>query len=374
MAEQYTHRERFRRVMHYQSVDRLPHWEFGYWDETIDRWHDEGLPKHLKTNPEVEAYFGVDPRTGPPFNHGLNPPFETKVLEERDGTIIMQMSDGSIAQQVKSGIRTIPHYIDFPVRDRATWEDYKRRLRIDDPVRQFDYEKLAPELNASTLPVAATIGSFFGVPRNMIGFERISLMVYDDRPLVQEIIDHLTEMTMSQLSKALAAGIRFDFAGGWEDICYKSGPIISPKMFDELCGPGIERVCSALRKHGCDVIWTDCDGDVTPLVPVWLKRGLNCMFPVEVHAGSDPVEMRRRWGKDLLLVGGFDKFAFDSKEKISAELKRIAPLVEEGAFIPHVDHRVPANVSYENYKFYIREKLKLIGFTASQIQNIEPLA
>jgi uroporphyrinogen decarboxylase len=76
-------------------------------------------------------------------------------------------------------------------------------------------------------------------------------------------------MTLSQLGPALAAGIKFDLAGGWEDICYKSGPIISPNMFDEMCGPGIERACSALRKHGCDVIWTDCDGDVTP----WCRCG-----------------------------------------------------------------------------------------------------
>jgi uroporphyrinogen decarboxylase len=98
------------------------------------------------------------------------------------------------------------------------------------------------------------------------------------------------------------------------------------------------------------------------------------MFPVEVHAGSDPVAMRKRWGRQLLLVGGFDKFAFDSKQQITAELKRIAPLIEQGGFIPHVDHRVPANVSYENYQFYMREKLKLIGFTTTQIQNLEALA
>ena len=374
MASAMTARERFCRIMHYQQPDRIMHWEFGYWVETVDRWHNEGLPKHLTTDSQVEAYFGVDGRAGPPFAFGLNPAFETKELSREGGKVIMQMGDGSIAQQITEGIRTIPHYIEFPVRDRATWADYKNRLRIDDPIRKFDYKKVAPELNAAKVPVAGHIGSFFGVPRNMFGFERISLMVYDDRALVQEVIDHLTDMTMSQLVPSLEAGIKYDLACGWEDICYKSGPIISPKMFDEMCGPGIERVCSALRKHGCDVIWTDCDGDVTPLVPVFLRRGLNCMFPVEVHAGSDPVAMRKKFGNDLLLVGGFDKFAFDSKKQISQELKRIEPLMKQGAFIPHVDHRVPANVSFENYKFYIREKLKMIGFTTQEIQNVEGLA
>jgi hypothetical protein len=33
-----TTRERFRRTMHYQAVDRIPHMEFGYWDSLKERW------------------------------------------------------------------------------------------------------------------------------------------------------------------------------------------------------------------------------------------------------------------------------------------------------------------------------------------------
>jgi len=64
------------------------------------------------------------------------------------------------------------------------------------------------------------------------------------------------------------------------------------------------------------VIWTDCDGDVTSLVPLWLDAGLNCMFPLEVHPGSDPVKYRKMFGKRVLLVGGLAKhqFAFSRKE------------------------------------------------------------
>ena len=38
------HVERFRAVMSFQSVDRLPRWEWAmWWDNTIARWHQEGL-------------------------------------------------------------------------------------------------------------------------------------------------------------------------------------------------------------------------------------------------------------------------------------------------------------------------------------------
>ena len=37
-------RERFHAVMHYEKADRVPFWEMGFWDETLIRWYEEGLP------------------------------------------------------------------------------------------------------------------------------------------------------------------------------------------------------------------------------------------------------------------------------------------------------------------------------------------
>ena len=47
------HVERFRAVMSFQPVDRLPMWEWAmWWDKTIDRMiGDEQLPEDSKRNP-----------------------------------------------------------------------------------------------------------------------------------------------------------------------------------------------------------------------------------------------------------------------------------------------------------------------------------
>ena len=50
--------------MDFQTVDRLPRWEWAmWWDETIARWHQEGLPPHLKFSQvfDLAQYFGLDP-------------------------------------------------------------------------------------------------------------------------------------------------------------------------------------------------------------------------------------------------------------------------------------------------------------------------
>ena len=55
------HVERFRAVMNFQPVDRLPRWEWAmWWDETIARWHNEGLPREFKFSQvfNLAQYFG----------------------------------------------------------------------------------------------------------------------------------------------------------------------------------------------------------------------------------------------------------------------------------------------------------------------------
>jgi hypothetical protein len=42
-----TERERFLKLMHFEPVDRIPYWDFGFWDETPLRWKEEGLPEDL---------------------------------------------------------------------------------------------------------------------------------------------------------------------------------------------------------------------------------------------------------------------------------------------------------------------------------------
>jgi uroporphyrinogen decarboxylase len=371
-----THRERFRRVMHFQSVDRIPHWEFGYLDETIERWHGEGLPAECADMGSIEHYFGVDPVAWAPTRDALLPAFDgpVEVLEEREDSRVERLPDGTVQEVQTKGITTIPHYLKMPIENRDDWLRFKERLDPADPRRfETDYARLGRELLRGDLPVGIGLGSYFGIPRNWIGFENISLMAHDDRPLIEEIVATLGEVHHRQIAAALEH-VEVDFAAGWEDICFRTGPMISPAMFREIVGPHLKRVCDLLRQHGCTVIWTDCDGDVTQLVPVWLECGVNCMFPLEVHPGSDPLKFRKMWGRDMLLRGGIAKYKLaGSKEDILTELKRVAPVVEDGGYIPHGDHRIPQDVPYENYRYYVREKLAMLGWRADEVAQIEPL-
>jgi uroporphyrinogen decarboxylase len=60
-------------------------------------------------------------------------------------------------------------------------------------------------------------------------------------------------------------------------------------------------------------------------------------------------------------MGGVDKLALIAGEKaIDRELARLAPLLEDGGFVPLVDHRCPPEVSYGIYGYYLKKKREWI--------------
>jgi hypothetical protein len=374
-ARGLTRRERFLRCMHFQSVDRVPHWEFGYWDETVKRFHAEGLPAGKDVNWKIEAFFGCEHPVYVPVSLGAINHRKEAVVEQRGNTKVVRDGLGVLKEVISRGGGTIPHFMEFPIRDRATWAAFRDEfLPLDIEKRAAgDIARRGAELLRSDRAVGITFGSYLGWIRDWVGFENLALMFYDDPGLVEEMVAHTAGITRAVLERVLPH-VTVDFAHGWEDVCYNSGPICSPEMFRSIVIPHLKPVVRLLRQHGVSVVFTDCDGDVTKLVPLWLEIGQNCMFPIEVRGGTDPVRLRKEYGHDILLIGGFDKMAFlKGREAVLRELKRLEPVVADGGFIPHVDHRVQADVSYDLYRYYVREKLVMCGWRKEDIEAIEPL-
>jgi len=363
-----TPRERWIRTMRFQSVDHVPDEEFGYWDNTFTAWHDQGLPKEVNSNGNCDPYFGFAPRSGVPVGIGLTPGFQHEVLEETADYQIVRDGTGVTKQIFTSGKDTIPHYLDYPLKGRKEWEElFKPRLEISlktrYPENRDDWQAIKDQFNDPNweIPVGIGFGSLFGWLRDWMGFENISVMMYDDPDLMHEMVEHLATLTCTVIKRAVEE-IEIDYASGWEDMCFNNGPIISPEMFRQFLTPNYKRITDLLKENGVDIVYTDCDGNINDVIEPWLEGGVNTMFPVEVRAGSDPVAIRETYGKDILILGGVDKHALiQGKPAIKKYLERIQPYVEEGGFIPHVDHRCPPNVTFDDYVYYLHLKREMFG-------------
>jgi uroporphyrinogen decarboxylase len=82
---------------------------------------------------------------------------------------------------------------------------------------------------------------------------------------------------------------------------------------------------------------------------------------LERASDQDPVRLRQKFGKSLRLWGGVDKRVLaQGPEVIDEHLRTMRPLIEEGGFIPTVDHTVPPDVSWDNFRHYMESKTKLL--------------
>lgn len=357
-----TGRQRFNNQMHYRPVDRCFNMEFGYWNENFEKW-DEFKKNNITNNKEADIFFNFDEIKEITGSVWMLPPFEDgKVISETADKKIIINADGLIAEIPKDEHGTIPHYIKPSVVTPDDWKECKKRFSREDPARKIDIEKyktMHPE--DRTYPLGVNCGSMIGRIRDMLTFEGLAYAIYDYPDMLEDMVETACLLVEDFLDQVLPH-FEFDFASGWEDICFKNGPIVSVDFFKKIVVPRYKRINKKLKEHNIDIWYIDCDGDVRPILKDFMEGGVNCLFPYEVNGCTHPANLLKEYGKELRIMGGVDKIKLiEGPPAIKKYLESLAPLVERGGFIPFCDHRCPPDVKYENYIYYLNLKEEMFG-------------
>ena len=357
-----TDRERFNNQMHYKPIDRCFNMEFGYWNENFAQW-DIFVANGITNNGQADRFFNFDRIAGAGGNVFMHPGFEEKVVDETETTKTIRNAQGLLAEVPKDGHGTIPHYIKSAIAAPADWANVKaERFDPDHPDRKVDVDAMrAKHPPGRDYALGVGCGSMIGRVRDMMTFEGLAYACHDYPDMVEDMVESCCVLVEHFLDQVLGR-IDFDHATGWEDICFNHGPIVSVDFFKNVVAPRYKRIGRKLHAHGIDLWYTDCDGDVRPLMPQFLESGINCMFPYEVNSCCHPGELLDEYGKDLRIMGGVDKMALGAgPEAIKAYLETLVPYVERGGFIPFCDHRCPPNVKPADYIYYLDLKEQMFG-------------
>lgn len=365
-----TDRQRFNNQMHYKPVDRCFNMEFGYWAENFKQW-PLFVENGITSNEEADLFFNFDVMkivghdqswTSHDYSW-MKPLFERKVISDSETSKIIINHDGLLAEIPKDGHDTIPHFIKPSIITPEDWKKCKaERFRRDDPERNVDIETLK-SIHPPTrdYPLGVWCGSMIGKIRDMLTFEGLAYATYDYPDMVEDMVETCCLLVEDFLDQVLDQ-IDFDFAAGWEDICFKNGPIVSVDFFKNIVVPRYKRIHKKLEAAGIDIWYVDCDGDVRPILPLLLECGINCLIPYEVNCCCHPAELLNTYGKDLRIMGGFDKMALGRGQKaIKTYAESLIPIVERGGYVPFCDHRCPPNVKEDDYLYYLDIKEQMFS-------------
>jgi hypothetical protein len=270
-----TDRQRILAVLKYQPYDRLPVLHFGFWGETLMKWVAEG---HLKEelarawgdgNPadaEISKLLGFDANYYACFHVDghLRPGFQWKeVASFPDGSRHVLNGDGVVLlQRPEAG--SIPAEIKHTLVDRASWEEHyqwryqwvpervtEAQVRVNDHFERWDAGGLTfLQRDQRDYYYGLHCGSMIGSLRNVVGVERLSYLPVDDEGLLDEMLQAGADLCYRNVELVLKSGAKFDFAHFWEDICYKNGPLVSPRVMREKVGPLYRRIVDLVRQYG----------------------------------------------------------------------------------------------------------------------------
>lgn len=381
--------ERFLQIARFERTGDPYCFNHFVWVETVERWQAEGLPK--EAHPIRVICLGQDrteflpvhclfrfgrPYGNPPYYVAIVPWYAREVINDEGETQAVRDEDGTVYRVSVSNPSAMPQYLEYAVKDWKSWRAYRERLNPHTPDRwpegwdRIDLTKTThdhdPRLHGRPwaerdFPLGMHGLSLLGLARNMMGVENLSYALHDNRLLVEDILDHMLYWHMEQARTIFANGIKPDFVWMWEDICYKSGPLFSPKVMTELMIPRWKTYTDFLRSNGVEVILMDCDGNLDEFLPLILEGGLNAIFPLEVAAGNDMLAVREKYGKDLSIVGGIEKQALaEGKGAIDAILEeKVRPMLARGGYFPTLDHYAPPDISFESYMYFMLKLKRL---------------
>lgn len=348
-----TPRERYNAMMSFKRPDKPFIWTFPMRKATMDEWVQQGHPEGVRT----EELLGYDWFYSIPLVTSHYPQFEKVIIEEKEGHITYYDEEGALRidgiEAQGSGFIT-RKWLKFPVESREDFIKMQERYNPEDMGRRMvGFDEAVKITHTSQNPIMFNIQGFYWTMRQWLGFEGLSTAFYDMPKLIDEMLDFILDYNI-RLLKTHVSDARIDNLTINEDMAYKTASMVSPAMFREKFMPRYREFLQEVRKLNIDKVYIDCDGHIGELIPLWIEVGIDGTSPVEIASEQDIITYAEKY-PHFLFLGGIDKRNLTrSRKEVEMEvLPKAENLYARGGWIPAVDHAVPANASFENFKYMI---------------------
>ena len=352
--------ERMNRALSHREPDRVPIGDF-FWGSFTAGWRKElGLP------PDANPYYHYDLdwiATVPNMDPWIRP-FET--IRENESEVVVKTGFGAILRKK----------FDAPMPEMAAWEiDAFEKLEsaeFDDPAdpRRFreggdnqiagvgdGFERDSPpwlDTVGSLRPDFAVYGSIIEASEcltRLVGQQNALLWMglYPKRmgAVVNRIGAFYLECAKAQMDagKGLLDGFVI-----WGDVAYKAGLFFSPDYWREYFKPWVGAIVEEAHQRGLPVIYHGC-GCAKIIMDDYVEIGVDGYNPLEVKAGMDAVELRRRYGRRMAFCGGSDIRVWErgDPEEIKREVLYRLNAGKGGGYVFQSDHSVSGAVSGTTY-------------------------
>ena len=355
-----TGKERIKRILAHEPVDRIGVFEH-FWNDTCVDYVAKGK---IPAGEDFDEHFGLDMSVFWVLNLVLDLDFEPVTVSEDADTYCVRDGNGALLRQHKHH-DTTPEHIEYAIKCQDDWGKVKHMLEnTANDERRIDFSAYREKKQAAEkggrffciggVNVFEAMHPISGHEHMLVGMALEPDWILDMAATYTRLIIRLQKLLFER--EGLPDGVWY-----YEDMGFKERPFMSPAMYEELIMPSHKQTFDHAHSLGLPVIVHSC-GFVEPLLPGMIAAGMDCLQVIEVKAGMDLLRIYREHGDKIALMGGIDvrKLYTNDKKMIDEELERIIPIVKQGfGYVAHSDHSIPKTVEYETFRYYLEKVLEL---------------
>ena len=334
-----------------EPVDRVPNFEVLYEDQHVEKFLGKPAGNTLA--------YGGDPAKGVVDPDKVRPMYPDDFIDlcniiGQDAMVFEGglwapfMREDENGKMVQVADRSIKTRKDF---EALTLNSDKQ---INNSVKYVKEYKDTIKKRNSKIGVACLYGCITQTPYEfMVGMNDFMMMVYEDRQLVEDILEVSTEHYVKMTKALVEAGI--DFVWPADDVAFKTGLFIPPKIMKEIWVPRMARIMEPAVNAGIPVMFHS-DGKIDDIVEDLIDMGVSCLNPMDPY-GIDYREYKKRYGDRLCLSGNVDiefPLSKGTPEDIDRDVKKHMEVLKPGyGYVGTCSHSIVNYIPHENVIAYL---------------------
>ena len=230
--------------------------------------HKHLFPGFSRPTPDWEPCFGPDAREGEPYTDVMGCVWETAMSGIRGTVTKHPLADWS-------AFGTTWHMPDPNTTDGINYVDWK--------AREAQWAKLREQ--GGTIGGGLRHGHTFMQLCDLRGYQNLMFDMADEEPLLDELIDQLTEFNLTLVRHFMNSGCCSSMSYP-EDLGMQVGPMLSPEHFRRYIKPAYRRIMKPAVDAGIP-IHMHSDGDIRDLLDDIMESGVEIINLQDLVNGID---------------------------------------------------------------------------------------
>ena len=192
--------------------------------------------------------------------------------------------------------------VEHPIASLASHGKY----RFPDPHASSRFKTLerALERFGDSKAIVLNLRDGFSDMRDLLGYQEALMGMAVEPIAFRDLLMRSVEYNLALAELAVKRyGIKI--VGTTDDVCTAAGPFLSVAMYEDVLAPAFIEVMRGFKQMGLLII-KHCDGNVLPLLDLWIEAGIDCLDPIDPGAGMDMGEMKQKYGHKIALKGNID--------------------------------------------------------------------